>query len=47
MSYLSTVQVIEPLQQLNHGTLATPTWTHQSHGLSNLDTQGEVVQYLE
>ena len=44
--YLSTVQVIEPLQQLDHSALATPTWANQSNRLSNLNTQGESIQYL-
>ena len=42
-TYLSFIHIIEPLQQLDHSTLATPTGTHQGHCLANFHFQTHVV----
>ena len=43
---LSTGNVIEPLQQLDHSALATPTGTNEGKRLTNLNLQAKVIQYL-
>ena len=47
VTHLSTLGIVEPLQQLHHGALATPTSSHQSHRLTNFNLQGKLVQDLE
>lgn len=46
VAYLSFHDIIEPLQQLNHGTLAASTGTHQRNCLPRFHCQTEVVQNL-
>ena len=46
VTYLSFHDIIEPLQQLNHGTLAASTGTHQRNCLPRFHCQTEVVQNL-
>ena len=46
MAYLSFQDIIKPLQQLNHGTLATSTGTHQRDCLPWFHRQTEVFQNL-
>jgi hypothetical protein len=43
---LSTGNVIKPLQQLDHGALATPTGTNKGKCLTNLNLQAKVIQHL-
>ena len=42
----STIRIIEPLQQLNHSALATPTGTHQSHSLTHSNLKVQPMEYL-
>ena len=43
---LSTSNIIEPLEQLHHSALATPTWSNQGKRLVNFHSQAKVTQYL-
>ena len=42
----ASVQIIEPLYQLDHGGLATPGLAHQSNPLSRLDMERDLVEDL-
>jgi hypothetical protein len=44
--HLSTIGVVEPLDELDHSALSTPTWTHQSGRLAHLYVQVETIHYL-
>ena len=41
-----SIRIVEPLQQLDGGALATPTGTHQGHRLPLADLQVQSLQDL-
>ena len=46
-TYRALLGVVEPLQQLDGGALATAAAAHQSDGLARLHVQRHVVQHLQ